>query len=321
MLYLCKHNAHRISLELRVDIVNNHFKQLWSVIIVTGTSNIYRSKFLKAWKMPKHFLLTAEKLASCCNNFFAKYATGSFCPTSFSRTNTVPTQNWEQSTCKMKVTFNFGGCKTVIECSKLSTVHFKFLWLVLLSHFCKRESSLAGNLNVSTAIASDPRNAKTNFFEVQTGKCSMALTMSGLEAILPFSTTYPKHFVSSLTNCVLDALAVNLPISTYIRHNGCDWDVASHESLVMMMSSWCVFANAPAFYSTFFIKYWKVFLLFFNLCGMTIHWNRPLLILKLVNILLSSLMATCQKADARSIINTYFAFAAFLINSVKSAIP
>ena len=37
---LCKHKAHRINLELYGDIVINHFRQLWSVIVVTGTKKI-----------------------------------------------------------------------------------------------------------------------------------------------------------------------------------------------------------------------------------------------------------------------------------------
>ena len=47
ILYLCKGKAHRINLELCGDIVINHFRQLWSVIIVTGTPNMYRKIFSK----------------------------------------------------------------------------------------------------------------------------------------------------------------------------------------------------------------------------------------------------------------------------------
>ena len=66
------------------------------------------------------------------------------------------------------------------------------------------------NINVSTVITRDPKNAKTNFLEVQTGKFSMALTLPRSEAIFPFPTTNSKHFVSSLANYILEALAVRL---------------------------------------------------------------------------------------------------------------
>ena len=89
-LYLCKHKAHRNNLELCGDIVINNFRQLWFVIIVTGTPNMYRSKFFKASRNARHSFSTVEKCVSRANNIFAKYAIGCCRPNSFCWVGTAP---------------------------------------------------------------------------------------------------------------------------------------------------------------------------------------------------------------------------------------
>ena len=109
---LCKYKAHRINQELCGDIVINHFRQLWSVIILTGTPNVFRSKFFKTSRIDRHSFLTVKKCVSRGNNFFAKYAIECSRPKSFSWVSTAPQQNWEQSAFTENDTFKFGGCKT-----------------------------------------------------------------------------------------------------------------------------------------------------------------------------------------------------------------
>ena len=70
---------------------------------------------------------------------------------------------------------NLSMPSTVIECSKLNTVHLKFIRLVLFIKFIERKCSLTIIFNVLTVITRDPKNAKTDFFEVQTGKFSIAV--------------------------------------------------------------------------------------------------------------------------------------------------
>ena len=66
----------------------------------------------------------------------------------------------------------------------------------------------------------------------------MALTLSGSGAILPYPTTYPKHFVSSLANCVLEPLAVKFADLNLCKTSRMSLRCVSHESFVMTMSSW-----------------------------------------------------------------------------------
>ena len=55
ILYLCKYKAHRINPELCGNIVINNFRQLWSVIILTGTQICtvqYSSKRVELLEIP-----------------------------------------------------------------------------------------------------------------------------------------------------------------------------------------------------------------------------------------------------------------------------
>ena len=135
-IFLCKHKAHQINLELCGDIDINHFRQVWSVIIFTGTPNMYRSKFLKASRTARHSFSTVEKRVSRGNNFFTKYAIGCSVSNWFCWVSTVPQQNWEQSSFKANGTLKFGGCKTgkhinsFRRSSNGNTVHLKFIRLI-----------------------------------------------------------------------------------------------------------------------------------------------------------------------------------------------
>ena len=130
--------------------------------------------------------------------------------------------------------------------------------------FSERKCSLTIIFNVSTVITHDPKNAKTDFLEVQTGKFSMTLTLSRLRAIFPFHTTNLKHLVSSHENCVFDALAVKLANLNLSKTSRMWLRCSSKESLVMIVSSWCVFAYTPASHNTLFIKAWNVLQLSFK---------------------------------------------------------
>ena len=148
ILYLCKHKAHRINLELCGNIVINHFRQLWSLIIVTRTPNMYRSIFFNACRTARHSFSTVEKCVSRGNNFFAKYAIGCSRLNSFCWASTAPQTELRtvslQSECNIQIWWLQNGStyqwlSKVIECSKLNTAHLKFISLIFLI------SSVGGN--------------------------------------------------------------------------------------------------------------------------------------------------------------------------------